>query len=506
AEILVGNKTGVINRKGEIVVPPMFKRAIPLTKDVIIAVEGTWTSSHYLGFEKLENLKEDTLTFEKPGLYHVGGYWVRKPDLKRVSRFELEGRGLLWASIRGERADLFGLLASDGTWVVEPQYEYAAALTDGLAIVRKTVDGTVLSGAVDVTGQLVVPLQARSLFYWSNGWGLARESAQSGKEALLDTKGNVVGGRYFDKVERGGGDVATVLLDGRWVGLDRAGNIVSHPRNGQVYASCPGGVRLVWLDGKMQITDANGQPTAPYLFEQVHSKPNCDRPFSVQLNGKRGFVGLDGRLLFDPPGFDNQYGFEGGYAVVQQDKKWGIIDTSGRFVLTPKFDELVGDGAGLFRAKLQGRQFWIAASGEERPEPPIKYTAPPSMLDCGHGLKLIVRDGAWGIADADGKDVIAPRYRALSCFKNGIAWAPIDSRRQWCAIGPDGAMRDEPACRVEHYPYITTHSSPEKFHEDRFENSVLWSRAYLEFSAGQRDAPPRWISDGVRGSFSTIPQ
>jgi hypothetical protein len=76
--------------------------------------------------------------------------------------------------------------------------------------------------------------------------------------------------------------------------------------------------------------------------------------------------------------------------------------------------------------------------------------------------------------------VIAPRYRALDCFKNGVAWAPIDHRRQWCALGPDGALRERPACRTAHYPYIQSHSHPEEFDKDPFENSVLWTRAYLE--------------------------
>jgi hypothetical protein len=503
AEILVGDKTGVINRKGDIVVPPQFKRAVPLAKDVIIAIEGRWASGYYEGHEKLENLKGIAPNLQNSGLYHVSGYWVRKPEFRQVHRFDTDGRGLLWASIRGERRDLFGLLASDGTWIVEPQYEYAAALTDGLAIVRKTVDGTALSGAVDVNGQLVVPLQTRSLFYWSNGWGLARESVQAGKEALLDTKGNLVGGRYFDKVERGEGDVAGVLLDGRWVGLDRAGNIVPHPRNGQVYASCPNGVRVVWLDGKMQITDSNGRLTTPHLFEPLMQKPKCVWPFSVKLDGKWGYAGFDGRLLFDPPRFDTQFDFVNGYAVVKDGTKYGIIDPSGRFVVAAKFDEVMNGHDDLFYAKLDGRGVWITATGEERPEPPAKYQNPAMLLDCGHGLKMTAREGLWGIADADGREVVAPRHRAVTCFKNGVAWAPVDSRREWCPVGSDGVLREKP-CRPLNYPYFQTHSYPEKFHDDPFESSVLWTRAYLEFAVGQRDAPPRWIHDGIRPTFSII--
>ena len=123
AEILVGDKTGVINRKGEIVVPPMFQRAIPLTSDVIVAVEGAWKPNDPPGHEKLSGLVESSNAneLENSGLYHVAGYWVRKTELKRVSPFDIEGRGLIWASERS--SGLYGLLASNGEWIIPPQYE-----------------------------------------------------------------------------------------------------------------------------------------------------------------------------------------------------------------------------------------------------------------------------------------------------------------------------------------------------------------------------------------------
>jgi hypothetical protein len=505
AEILIGDKTGVINRKGEIVVQPMFQRAVPLTSTVIVAVEGTWKSGSYPGFETLPGLAGSAYELHKSGLYHVAGYWVRRPDLRRVGVFDREGRGLIWASDRtGYRdRDLYGLLASDGEWIVQPQYEYVGPLIDERATVRKLVDGVELSGAVDPTGQIKVPLRTWALYYWKNGLANAQESYQGGKQALIDNNGNILGGRYFDKVERAEkGDISKVLIDGRWFGLDRAGNIVPNPDNGRLLASCPNGVRAISVDGKVQITDADGKPTTPNLFDPLVQRPTCDKPFSVRLNGLWGFVGVDGHVLFDPPSFKNQYDFEGGYAMVFDGQKWSLIDTSGRTVLPSKFDKYLGRREGLFHVVVEGREVWLTATGEEQPEPPIKHIPSPQITGCGHGLRLVERDGLWGIVDADGKDVIAPRYRAVDCFRNGIAWAAIDSQRQWCALDPDGALRDKPACRTVHYPYFQTHSYPEIFDKDNFENSVLWSRAYFEFGSGRREVPPRWISDGSRWTSS----
>jgi hypothetical protein len=493
AEVLVGDKVGIINRKGEMVVSPMFQRAIPLTKDVIIAVEGTWK------FEPLRGHLESYDGLVNSGLYHVTGYWIRKPDLKYIRPFDRENGGAIWA--RERDSDGYGLLSSSGEWIVQPQYEYAGWLMDERAIVRKPVGGALLSGAVDPKGQLVVPLQSWALSYWRNGMGVANDY-QGGKQALIDTNGKLIGGRWFDRVKRAEqGDISKVLIDGRWVGLDRAGTIVANPDNGRVLANCPNGVRVISVDEKVQIIDAAGQPTTPYLFEPLVQRWTCDKPFSIQLNGLWGFVGVDGHLLNDPPAFKNLYEFVGGFAVVSDGQKWSVIDASGRIVLPKKFDKFVDRRGELFHGVIEGREVWLTATGEERPAP-AKHTPSPQILDCGHGLRLAERNGLWGIANADGNDVIAPRYRAVDCFRNGIAWAAIDSRGQWCALDPTGAVPDRPACGAAHYPYFQTHSTPEAFAEDRFESSVLWSRAYLEFGSGRREVPPQWIPDGSRQSWS----
>jgi hypothetical protein len=495
AEIRVGDKTGVIDRSGKIVVPPMFRRAIPWTKDVIIAIEGTW---RYEFYPELPLLSHGLLSLYRvsAGLYHVDGYWIRKPDLDRVSSFEPDGRGPI---IAADRTGLSGLLRADGKWLVEPQYDSIFPLVDGRATVRKRVNGEDLSGVVGPNGEVIVPLQAQQvplLAYRRDGWTRARERG-SDREGFVDERGNLIGGRYFDEVRRPlqeNGATASVRIEGLWKGLDRAGNIVPHPDNGRVMASCPNGVRVVAQDGRVQITDADGRATVPYLLDLI-SEPDCVKPFSVKHGDKWGFVATDGRPLFDPPVFDHIHAFEGGYAVVRQNGKWGIIDSVGRFVQPVKFDAYKGKREGVFQFVIDGREIWITALGEERTIPPRKYTPVPDVLNCGHGLRLFERDGKWGIADENGRDVIAPQYRALSCFLSGVAWAAIDARREWCALGPDGVVRAAPKCRTDVYLLGASHSIPEKFDEDRFENSVLWSRAYLEFHAGKRDIPPGWTSD-----------
>src|SRR5438128_2029670 len=103
---------------------------------------------------------------------------------------------------------------------------------------RSTFDNTDPTEVGAGRRRTIGPLQPWRLHGWNRGWGIADENVPGGKFALLDINGTVIGGRYFDWVELPNeGDVAVVVIDGRRVGLDHAGNIVPHPRNGRVFAS-----------------------------------------------------------------------------------------------------------------------------------------------------------------------------------------------------------------------------------------------------------------------------
>jgi hypothetical protein len=528
AEVLVGDKSGMIDRSGNIVVQPQFARSMAFTKDVLLVREGKWQSIHFRDHEKLDTLSEGLELFSGSnwGLYHIRTGWLTKPQFS-FNIFDRGERGLIWATTGDQFLGLHGLLRADGKWQVEPQFTHVQRLMDNRAIIGKA-EGTLpsqqqnqLRGAVDEDGKLVVPLRNWHLSYWVNGFGLVIEG---GKAGLIDKSGNIIGGRLFDGAERGEtGDIGKVLLDGKWLGLDRMGQIVANPDDGKVIASCPSGLKLLLQTGKVEVVGPDGRPSVPYLLDYSYNKLDCDNPSIVRLGGtmtyvsgmrggKWGYIGLDGQLLFDPPAFDNILGFDEGHAAVQRDGKWGFIDTAGRFTVEPRYETLQPAGKGLYKVKLSGREFWTSATGQEQPAPPADPMSEirANHLACGNFASIVWKSGlfgigeVWGISDKDGREIIRPQYRAIQCFQQGVAWAAIDSKRQWCPIDPDGSVRTNPACVPERYPHVQTHSYPETFVTDPYENSVLWTRAFLEFGAGKRSEPPRMIGDGVRGGSPTI--
>jgi hypothetical protein len=296
AEVVAGNKAGVIDRQGNFVVAPQFSRAIPFTKDVILAREAGEPSQDF-EFGRLPSPVLDRL-FQRSrfGLYAIGKGWLTKPDFY-VEPFEKEGRGLIWATTKDRFMGPFGLLRADGTWQVEPQYTEAWALSDERARVvipnRDDPDGPgTLDGAVDPDGKLVVPFRPWLLYHYVNGLGLVADGGKltrsgkaygSNKSGLIDKAGNLIGGRMFDRVVRAEkGDISRVSLDGKWAGLDREGRIVADPDEGKVLFQCPD-FKLVWQSGTVHIVGPDNQPTAPFVLEEASiikylEKRNCKPP------------------------------------------------------------------------------------------------------------------------------------------------------------------------------------------------------------------------------------
>ena len=183
--------------------------------------------------------------------------------------------------------------------------------------------------------------------------------------------------------------------------------------------------------------------------------------------------------------------------------KWGLIKTNGEFVLGLEYDKIQPvaneNGRYTYRATKGSATTYHNDTGELTLKPEVDKSG---FLKCRGDSRLFVQDGQWGMIDNDGDVLIAAKYPLMSCFKNGIAWVPDMSKRAWCPIDKTGNRPPYPICKETYYPYYQTHSYPETFHPEPFENSVLWTRQYFEYGAGTKGEPPRMIPDGHRPTSS----
>jgi len=532
AEVQVNGRSGAIDRTGRIVVPAEFDRLVPFTGAAFIAkplAPGAQQSSEHPrldGEVRLEGLSNLMLGLGG-GIYHISKGWLTAKDLQ-FSYFDESERGLIWAGRRNEQHDeQWGLLRADGTWQVTPRFNHVQKLMETHAVVGSMPDYSLhplerrkalQRGAVDREGRLVVPFERRGLFYWRGGYGLASEPqpdsstpiafAQGTGKGIVKADGTLLGGSWFDEVDvREDGKLPRGRIGETWHSIEPDGRLVADQLDGTAFVNCPNGLKIVHR-GAFSEVQRPGDGKATGQFDKgVLRQVDCPGPFGAGRNGKWFFIMEDGSVLGGRTGFDNTHSFSMNYAAVEVAGKWGIIDRTGAFTVKPKFRKLRPGARDRFVVGEGKNVAWIDAKGGWIKAPVFPKPSPTEALACDGGLRFFSAEGLWGLQDSDGKTVIEPRYRALTCFRQGVTWIAEPGSKEWCPIGPRGERRESVRCRETYYPMIVTHHYPEKFSDDRHESSVLWSRAFLDYKAGTRPEPPKWLSDGARGeaSYSVIP-
>jgi hypothetical protein len=104
----------------------------------------------------------------------------------------------------------------------------------------------------------------------------------------------------------------------------------------------------------------------------------------------------------------------------------------------------------------------------------------------------------WGLADIEGRFLIEPKYRAISCFEGGLAWVPVDDRMKWCPIDRNEKIREVVKCVTNWKATRIFDVGPEQMSDDPYESGVLWMRANFNYGLGLRDQPPRIVSGSTR--------
>ncbi|PZF75322.1 hypothetical protein DK847_19105 [Aestuariivirga litoralis] len=528
AEVRMNGASGAIDRSGKLVVPAQFPRVIHFSGGTFIVEPSPESSPPQVPPDDLDTITgSSTLTLLGPaGLYDRDRGWLTDRDLA-FDTFDEPQRGLIWAGRHNQQGELqWGLLRADGNWQVSPRYEHVQRVMETHAVVYAPTQPdlppierrkTVRWGAVDRNGDLVVPLEFAHLSYWRGGYGFASEDkpytdtgANDVKQGIVKSDGSLLAGRYFDEVDiREDGKLPRARIADKWFSVDPDGQLIPDQLDGVPLVECESGLVILNRGQEVEFMfPGNGRVVGRFDNTSSMYLEKCGQgPFAASRGNRLFFVLEDGTVLGGIDGFENTYSFSGNHAAVKVDGKWGIIDRSGIFTVQPRYAELTPDRNNTFAVGEGVDAYWIDAFGNRVDRPIAARPSPAQALTCRGGLRFFQQKGLWGLLDQDGQTVIEPRFRALSCFHEGLSWTAQPGDRQWCAVGPDGRRREAMDCRETYYPYDLSHSYPEKLDDDPFESSILWNRAWLDYLASNRDDPPRWVGDGVmsHGYHSVLP-
>lgn len=304
---------------------------------------------------------------------------------------------------------LFGIIGSDGHWLVPPRYSMLFDVREDRAVVQFMtgdenwvgVEGNRLSGDsyqicgnfsfglasamkddlngyVDLYGKVVIDFKFRSaLPFYDGAAGVKREDDLW---RCIDTSGKELGGKVYDEFFSHVEGFAVVRSGDRWGYLDAQGKEPFGMGFDRTY-SFTTGLAAVISDDRWGYLTAEGKLVSEKGWDGTFLP--AEGMGAYKKNELFGYVNREGEIVTEPR-FPSTYAFSEGLSAVLVDGKWGFIDRNGKLVIEPRFAEVRDFKEGLA---------------------PVRETG----------------EGPWGFIDREGNIVIEPRFREAYVFSSGLA-------------------------------------------------------------------------------------
>lgn len=273
---------------------------------------------------------------------------------------------------------------------------------------------------------------------------------RNGKFGFIDNKGKVVIAPTFDDVEDFSEGLALVTLDRKKFFIDRSGRVAIEtkdfePINGFTEGRARGNVTTRspytkgYIDKSGEVVIDDGKIWGACVFSEG---------LACVVTGKWGFIDTSGKFVIKPQ-FDEAGPFSEGLATVRlwdQSKasshKTGFIDRSGKVVIKPVFDVAQRFSEGLAavgtRRGTDDYQFgFIDKTGMMIIKPRFDWT-----YSFEEGMAAVRVSEKWGFIDKTGKMLIKPRFDKAEGFSDGFAAVAVKGK--WGFIDNTGKFVIEP--------------------------------------------------------------
>lgn len=432
----VNGKWGFIDKFGRTVIESQFDLAYSFSEGLASVVVG-----------------------KKSGFINRMGKFVISPKYD-----EMFGMKFSEGLARVQENGMYGYIDKSGQYVIRPQYDYANDFSHGLASVRneKHINYRIdKSGRVikKLPGSFTSDNVLSSLKGKFIAFGKGETDTHAGIGGASNFKGSTVGG-YLDEdghyvvnpnLEQVSGfadGMGQVLIDSKWGYIDEKGKVVIPPRFEDAYSFSEGLARVV-VNRHVGFIDKAGNFVIQPRFEETGVFSNGLA--YVFINGKYGYIDKSGSVTINPS-FDQASSYSEGLAMVKVDDKFGFIDTYGRFVIKPQFEDADSFSEGLAGVKIEGKFGFINKAGifvinpsfdNERYYTDLEerlYYAPKDF-SFSEGLAAVQVGNKWGFIDKTGRFAIKPQFGFAKNFTDGMAWVQPSERKgrvQWACINKSG--------------------------------------------------------------------
>jgi hypothetical protein len=519
AQVDVDGKSGLIDREGNMVIAPQYGFVEAAGPDRFRVREvrerrgmsgGEILSGGWVEFTPsgamMATIVAPGFAGVKTGVIDKSGQWIEPLDSSPPHDFDKNDPSIRWV----QKDTLWGLARHDGSWLIEPRFQQADTLSEGLARVtlnnkvgfidraghfvieplfdkigwftaagRASAERNDIYGVIDKTGAWVFQTDYQQIdpaidYHDHNtpfGWDFKKDD----RWGLLDLNGRVLIDADFDQsIQRCSDGRLVALKNKEWLYFNGDGNSLQPPDSQLIGASC-GAVPpyTLKIGDKFGLVDFHSNPVTPVQFDALVSAGAGVN--NVKINGKWGRIGLDGRWLLEPKFDYLSSGVDVFLASI--DGKRGFMRSDGSWLIEPKFDAARYRGDDTALVTLAGATGVLRLKDQSWIVPP----RPGVMCDINHaimaqadgkrvilsrtgetwidvdaervganldfGLVTFLRGGKWGLVDTAGQVMVEPKFDAPVYFTPVLRGvAWAKQGGNWCAIDRHGHPVPDIAC------------------------------------------------------------
>jgi hypothetical protein len=402
---------GVINLKGEEVVPAIYKYTTLENLPDINATAIRVSIEKALTMAEQMNSRRRTKSVY--GLFNAAGKRILPVEYSEI----LYLGGGLFRACTEEKCTVIN---TEGMQILPLRSHRPGFLKEGLLLLCNDKK----CGFVDKTGKEVIPQKFDGARDFSEGLA---EAGKDGKWGFINKEGKIVITPAYDMADKFQDGLAIVMKGQNYGLIDKKGNELTDFSYTRIYYS--EGSNYYTLQGKDKSYKAfynskTGKLTIPTTYFPRDGFTEGLAVSSKELN-KNGYVNEAGTVVI-PEEYEAALPFYKGRAAVRKNYKWGVIDKTGKTILPFAFAELEVIDADVFkvgtRSASNGATLYglVNSQGEEIAS--IKYTRIEAFTN---GLAIAHQNYSIGIINLKGKEIIPPlqilpNYQFCGTWENGL--------------------------------------------------------------------------------------
>ncbi|MEK6155336.1 WG repeat-containing protein [Flavobacteriaceae bacterium 3-367] len=285
------------------------------------------------------------------------------------------------------------------------------------------------SGYINIVQDTLIPFKYEDLSVFSNGLAPAK---LKGKYGFIDRKGNVVipfeyeTESHFYKC-----GLAKAQKNNGSGFIDKTGKVIIPLEFEKVRYNKADQLVCAMKNGKWAFFSCEGKQLTEFEFDQITESPYSESSYTyfesglcrVTKNGKQGYIDSSFEMVIPFGKYEESQPFDlAKRAVVKTKGKYGLINTSDKFVLEPKFEsiEYFNYPSGRYKVMYDNKYGIVDSLGQQiLPTQYLEITPNYFQLDTlRKGILILKRNiGKTSVTDYDGKVIISEKYDDIGIFE-----------------------------------------------------------------------------------------